>query len=126
MDKGTKEIVVYLSLVFIFGLFIAGIGSIQTYMEMKTFNKFSKTKATFWDAAFSNLRVYPTDQLRQMPRSVRFEAAKKRIESRARLNLRIDVDPGEPTIKIIQRELVRRQAGPLGMVQNRLTVARSQ
>lgn len=29
------------------------------YQEMKTFNKFSKTKATFWDAVFSDLRIIP-------------------------------------------------------------------
>lgn len=29
------------------------------YFEMKTFNKFSSTKATYFDALFSNLRVTP-------------------------------------------------------------------
>jgi hypothetical protein len=31
----------------------------STYIEMKTFNKFSKTKATYVEALFTNLRVIP-------------------------------------------------------------------
>ena len=41
-------------------LFIgAVIWAVSSYCEMNTFNKFSKTKATFWDAAFAELRVVP-------------------------------------------------------------------
>lgn len=32
---------------------------VQPYFEAKTFNKFSKTKATYWDALVSDLRVVP-------------------------------------------------------------------
>jgi hypothetical protein len=32
---------------------------LQPYFEAKTFNKFSDTKATYWDAVFAELRVMP-------------------------------------------------------------------
>lgn len=32
---------------------------IQPYFEMRAFNKFSETKATYWDAMFSQLRITP-------------------------------------------------------------------
>ncbi len=32
---------------------------IQPYFEMQTFNKFSGTKVTYFDAVFSKLRVMP-------------------------------------------------------------------
>ena len=35
------------------------VGVFQPYMEMRAFNKFSKVKATFFDAVFSELRVTP-------------------------------------------------------------------
>ena len=44
------------------GLIIIGVVIfviIQPYFEMKTFNKFSETKATYFDAVFSKLRVMP-------------------------------------------------------------------
>lgn len=31
----------------------------QPYAEMKAFNKFSMTKATYWDALWSDLRIIP-------------------------------------------------------------------
>jgi len=33
------------------------IAFMQPHFEMKAFNKFSKQKATYWDAAFSELRI---------------------------------------------------------------------
>lgn len=39
---------------------VVGSVSIPPYMEMRTFNKFSTgTKATYWDAVFSDLRIMP-------------------------------------------------------------------
>lgn len=32
---------------------------LQPYFEMKAFNKFSETKANYFDAVFSELRVIP-------------------------------------------------------------------
>lgn len=34
-------------------------GLIQPYFEKETFNKFSKTKATYWDALSSDLKIIP-------------------------------------------------------------------
>lgn len=45
----------------VFGLLVAVIllafGATQPYMEMRSFNKFSKTKATYLDALFTRLVV---------------------------------------------------------------------
>ena len=43
----------------IFFVVVIGIGLLQPYFEMKTFNKFSNVEASYWDAVFSNLRVTP-------------------------------------------------------------------
>lgn len=32
---------------------------ISPYFEMQAFNKFSKTKATYWDALWTELRIIP-------------------------------------------------------------------
>ena len=32
---------------------------LQPYFEARSFNKFSKTKATYWDAVITTLRVIP-------------------------------------------------------------------
>ena len=32
---------------------------LQPYFEARSFNKFSKTKATYWDAMITSLRVIP-------------------------------------------------------------------
>jgi hypothetical protein len=36
---------------------VIAIALLQPYFEMRTFNKFSKQKATYIDAVFANLRV---------------------------------------------------------------------
>ena len=43
----------------LFFLFYSVILGVQTKIEQNTFNKFSKTKATFIEALFTNLRVMP-------------------------------------------------------------------
>lgn len=45
----------------IFGciLIIAVVFLVGPYFEMRSFNKFSKTKATYLDAVFSELRIEP-------------------------------------------------------------------
>lgn len=46
-------------------LFVVGLlavlflGLLQPYFEMRAFNKFSQTKATYWDALMSDLRIIP-------------------------------------------------------------------
>lgn len=54
MGKGFTAVELLLVLVCIgmVGYFIA-----QPYFEMKTFNKFSETKANYFDAVFARLRV---------------------------------------------------------------------
>lgn len=39
--------------------FLSALVFLPPYFEMKAFNKFSKTKATYIDALFTNLRVIP-------------------------------------------------------------------
>ena len=33
--------------------------TLSPYFEMRAFNKFSETKASYWDALFSDLRIIP-------------------------------------------------------------------
>lgn len=42
----------------VIGVLVGG-ALLPTYLEMKTFNKFSSVKASFADALFGNLRVTP-------------------------------------------------------------------
>ena len=46
------ELLIVLAIIGIFFSMIC-----QPYFEMRTFNKFSNTKATYWDAVFSQLRI---------------------------------------------------------------------
>ena len=50
-----EKIISISSILMIIGFIIFLI--IQPYFEMQTFNKFSETKATYFDAVFSKLRV---------------------------------------------------------------------
>ena len=38
---------------------IITIAILQPYFESRAFNKFSRTKATYWDAVWSDLRIFP-------------------------------------------------------------------
>ena len=40
-------------------MLVAGLTFTCAYFEMRAFNKFSKVKATVWDAVFTELRVIP-------------------------------------------------------------------
>lgn len=57
---GTRDIL-FLSFISVaFALFMAMI-FIQPYFEMRTFNRFSKVKASYVDALYSELRIYPIE-----------------------------------------------------------------
>ena len=47
--------------VVVIGLILFGLGAwfVRTKTEQNTFNRFSKEKVTFWEAAFTELRVEP-------------------------------------------------------------------
>ena len=54
---GTVLVVYVVAIVFVLAI-VCGTSLFQSYMEMRTFNKFSTTtKATLWDAMFADLRV---------------------------------------------------------------------
>jgi len=56
MKLNTEEKVGLLLIVGFF-VFILLIAFIQPHFEKRAFNKFSKQKATYWDALFSELRI---------------------------------------------------------------------
>jgi len=43
-------------------LIIATLGLLQPYFEARTFNKFSETQASYFDALVSELRVLPDEK----------------------------------------------------------------
>ena len=45
----------YFGIILILGALMVGVS--QPYFEAKAFNKFSDTKATYWDAMWTKLRV---------------------------------------------------------------------
>lgn len=54
-----REYLLEILIVIAVTLIVSGVILIGPYYEAKTFNKFSKTKATYWDALVSDLRVVP-------------------------------------------------------------------
>ena len=54
MDKETKIAIVMITIIVI--LLLTGVFT-QPHFEKKAFNKLSKTKATYWDAFWSQLRI---------------------------------------------------------------------
>ena len=55
MNKKGYVVIEFLIVLFILASIAASL--IQPYIEMKTFNKHSETKATYLEAMFSNLRI---------------------------------------------------------------------
>ena len=56
MEKEDKVVIGVV--VIVVGLFLV-MALLQPYFEARTFNKFSESKATYWDALVSELRVLP-------------------------------------------------------------------
>ena len=54
-----KMIRILVGFVVLFGLVVIAFLLIATRIEQNTFNKFSKTKATYIEAMFTNLRIIP-------------------------------------------------------------------
>ena len=56
--KGKKIAEAFIAIVIILCIAISvGIAVMQPYFEARAFNKFSETKATYWDAVWTRLRV---------------------------------------------------------------------
>jgi len=55
-DKLTVWMAIFV-VVFLLGVIVYAVS--QPYFEMRAFNKFSETKATYWDAVMSDLRIIP-------------------------------------------------------------------
>ncbi len=56
IDRAVKCLAVILAAVLVLTFFA------QPYFEMQSFNKFSGKKATYWDAMFADLRIFPQEE----------------------------------------------------------------
>jgi hypothetical protein len=57
MDDKWDSVIVVVTFSFVVVVIAAFL--LSPYFEAKAFNKFSKTKATYWDALWTELRVMP-------------------------------------------------------------------